>query len=51
MNAPILHYITGPAGQIEVASLGCDITQAMPERALLVLHPHPLHGGTMEIKL
>jgi len=51
MNAPILHYITGPAGQIEVASLGCDITQAMPERALLVLHPHPLHGGTMGNKV
>jgi alpha/beta superfamily hydrolase len=25
--------------------------QAMPERALLVLHPHPLHGGTMGNKV
>ena len=51
MNAPVLHFITGPAGRIETASIGCDLTQEMPAHALLVLHPHPLHGGTMGNKV
>ena len=29
----------------------CDLLQPMPEQALLILHPHPLHGGTMGNKV
>jgi alpha/beta superfamily hydrolase len=43
--------IDGPSGRIETASLLCDLLQPMPERALLLLHPHPLHGGTMGNKV
>ena len=51
MNTPVIHCIDGPVGCIETASLLCDLLQPMPEQALLILHPHPLHGGTMGNKV
>lgn len=51
MNAPVIQFVDGPVGQIETASLLCDLAQPMPIRALLLLHPHPLHGGTMGNKV
>ena len=51
MNTPVIHMIDGPSGRIETASLLCDLLQPMPQQALLVLHPHPLHGGTMGNKV
>jgi hypothetical protein len=51
MNTPAIHMIDGPSGRIETASLLCDLSQPMPQQALLVLHPHPLHGGTMGNKV
>ncbi len=51
MNTPVIQMIDGPSGRIETASLLCDLSQPMPERALLLLHPHPLHGGTMGNKV
>ena len=51
MNTPIIHCIDGPVGRIETASLLCDLLQPMPEQALLILHPHPLYGGTMSNKV
>ena len=45
MNAPVIQFVDGPVGQIETASLLCDLAQPMPAQALLLLHPHPLHGG------
>ena len=51
MNTPVIHFIDGPVGFIETASLLCDLLQPMPEQALLILHPHPLHGGTMGNKV
>ena len=51
MNTPVIHCIDGPVGRIETASLLCDLLQPMPEQALLILHPHPLHGGTMGNKV
>jgi alpha/beta superfamily hydrolase len=51
MNAPVIQFVDGPVGQIETASLLCDLAQPMPAQALLLLHPHPLHGGTMGNKV
>ena len=51
MNKAVIHCIDGPVGSIETASLLCDLLQPMPEQALLILHPHPLHGGTMGNKV
>ena len=51
MNTPVIQCIDGPVGRIETASLLCDLLQPMPEQALLILHPHPLHGGTMGNKV
>ena len=51
MNTPVIHCVDGPVGRIETASLLCDLLQPMPEQALLILHPHPLHGGTMGNKV
>ena len=51
MNTPVIHCIDGPVGRIETASLLCDLLQPMPEQALLILHPHPLYGGTMSNKV
>ena len=51
MNAPVIQFVDGPVGQIETASLLCVLAQPMPAQALLLLHPHPLHGGTMGNKV
>lgn len=51
MNQPNIRLIDGPSGRIETASLLCDLLQPMPQQALLILHPHPLHGGTMGNKV
>ncbi len=51
MNKPVIHLINGPVGSIETASIRCDIKKPMPEYALLLLHPHPLHGGSMGNKV
>jgi alpha/beta superfamily hydrolase len=51
MNTPVIQMIDGPSGRIETASLLCDLQQPMPQQALLILHPHPLHGGTMGNKV
>ena len=51
MNTPVIHCIDGPVGRIETASLLCDLLKPMPEQALLILHPHPLYGGTMGNKV
>jgi alpha/beta superfamily hydrolase len=51
MNAPVIQFVDGPAGKIETASLLCDLAQPMPAKVLLLLHPHPLHGGTMGNKV
>ena len=51
MNTHIIHLIDGPVGAIETASTLCDIKKPMPDYGLLLLHPHPLHGGTMDNKV
>ena len=51
MNTPVIQLIDTSSGRIETASLLCDLSQPMPRRALLILHPHPLHGGTMGNKV
>lgn len=51
MNTQTVRLIKGPVGIIETASLQCDIQNLMPDHALLLLHPHPLHGGTMGNKV
>ena len=51
MNTHIIHLIDGPAGTIETASTLCDIKKLMPDYGLLLLHPHPLHGGAMSNKV
>ena len=40
MNATVIQFVDGPVGQIETASLLCDLAQPMPAQALLLLHPH-----------
>ena len=51
MQTPVLQRIPGPAGLIETAAMGCALSEPMPSKALLLLHPHPLHGGTMANKV
>lgn len=51
MQTPVLQRIPGPAGLIETAAMGCALSEQMPAKALLLLHPHPLHGGTMANKV
>ena len=51
MKAPLIRFIEGPAGLIEIASLLCDLEKPMPSQALLLLHPHPLYSGTMGNKV
>jgi len=51
MQTPIIQQIPGPVGLIETAALLCALDQTMPSRALLLLHPHPLHGGSMGNKV
>ncbi|MDB9861893.1 alpha/beta hydrolase [Litorivicinus sp.] len=51
MNELQADYIVGPAGKLEISSFGCSLRERMPEQVLLLLHPHPLHGGTMGNKV
>ncbi len=51
MEVPLIRFIEGPAGLTETAGFLCDINKPMPTQALLLLHPHPLYGGTMENKV
>ena len=50
-----LHEITGPAGRLEAhllepePVLGGEISS--PRSAVVLAHPHPLHGGTMHSKV
>ena len=50
-----LHQITGPAGRLEAHLLEPEPVpggQIRPPRSAVVLaHPHPLHGGTMHSKI
>ncbi len=43
--------IDGPAGDLEVATFLCDLNEPLPPTAILVMHPHPIHGGSMENKV
>jgi len=51
MKVPLIRFIEGPAGLTETATFLCDLNKPMPPHALLLLHPHPLYGGTMENKV
>ncbi len=57
MNTAVarLHEIAGPAGRLETRLLEPKLVLAgeiCPPRAAVVLaHPHPLHGGTMHSKV
>ena len=46
----ITHSIQGPAGQIQVA-IDEPIQDATPLGVVVICHPHPLYGGTMENKV
>lgn len=48
---PELSLIEGPAGPLEVATFGVAAGMSASPRGLLLLHPHPLHGGTMANKI
>jgi hypothetical protein len=43
-------FVQGPAGRLESLHEGPD-DGARIERAVIVCHPHPLHGGTMHNKV
>ena len=51
MKLPLIQFIEGPAGLTETAAFLCDLDKPMPSQALLLLHPHPLYGGTMGNKV
>ncbi len=51
MKQPLIQFIEGPAGLTETAAFLCDLNKPMPSQALLLLHPHPLYGGTMGNKV
>lgn len=51
MKLPLIRFIEGPAGLTETATFLCDLNKSMPSQALLLLHPHTLHGGTMGNKV
>jgi uncharacterized protein len=51
MQTPVIERIAGPVGLIETASVLCSLSEPMPSRAVLLLHPHPLHGGSMGNKV
>lgn len=49
MNAQTQHFnVTGPAGAIECA---LDLPAGAPQGWLVVCHPHPQFGGTMDNKV
>ena len=41
-------FVAGPAGRIECA---VDQPEAAPRGAVLIAHPHPLYGGTLDNKV
>ena len=41
-------YVEGPAGKIECA---VDQPEGSPRGAVLIAHPHPLYGGTLDNKV
>src|SRR5512140_754532 len=43
------HWISGPAGRLE--ALLEEPEEREPLAAVVVCHPHPLHGGTMHNKV
>ena len=43
-------FLEGPAGRLEALHESPDETVRV-ERAVVVCHPHPLHGGTMHNKV
>ena len=43
-------FLEGPVGRLEALHEGPDETVRV-ERAVVVCHPHPLHGGTMHNKV
>lgn len=49
-NQPAIQFIDGPVGALEVATLGVEPCLNSP-RGVLLLHPHPLHGGSMANKI
>ena len=57
MNTAVarLHEITGPAGRLEAHLLEPKSVLASeicpPRSAVVLAHPHPLHGGTMHSKV
>ena len=51
MKPPLIEFVKGPAGLTETAAFLCDLNKPMPSQALLLLHPHPLYGGTMGNKV
>ena len=51
MKVPLIQFVEGPAGLIETAAFLCDLDKPMPSQTLLLLHPHPLYGGTMGNKV
>ena len=51
MKPPLIEFVKGPAGLTETAAFLCDLDKPMPSQALLLLHPHPLYGGTMGNKV
>ena len=51
MKLPLIQFVEGPAGLTETAAFLCDLNKPMPSKALLLLHPHPLYGGTMGNKV
>ena len=51
MKPPRIQFVEGPAGLTETTAFLCDLNKPMPSQALLLLHPHPLYGGTMGNKV
>jgi uncharacterized protein len=48
---PELNLIESPVGPLEVATLGVASEMISFPQGLLLLHPHPLHGGSMANKI
>ncbi len=46
----MIHHIAGPAGRLE-ALIDEPGAAAKPRAAVVMAHPHPLHGGTMHTKV
>jgi len=50
-QSPDIRLIQGPVGSIEIATFGVEADLCAQSRGLFILHPHPLHGGTMGNKI